>query len=136
MSWDSYLDAHVVSSGLVDQAFLIDLSGRAIWGKSQGVEPSDEDRTKIASAFQDNSKAFEEGITLNGTRYTITEIRETPVEEKNISILHAAQKKQGVIAAKCAQSILVAHYPESVSQRNNSISFIAMQAAHLMKNNL
>lgn len=54
-------------------------------------KPSDEDRTKIASAFQDNSKAFEEGITLNGTRYTVTEIRETPVEEKNIPILHAAQ---------------------------------------------
>ncbi|EEA19857.1 profilin, required for normal timing of actin polymerization in response to thermal stress [Talaromyces marneffei ATCC 18224] len=131
MSWDGYLSQHIVGSGHVDKAIIIDQTGQAIWGKSSETQLSPEEMNKIAFAFNDSSNAEKEGITVEGRKYFFSKIDELD----NIPVLHCAKGKEGIIAAKCSQSILVSHYPES-SPVGTAIDFIQGQAKHLIANSL
>ncbi|GAM42135.1 hypothetical protein TCE0_043f15829 [Talaromyces pinophilus] len=131
MSWDGYLSQHIVGSGHVDKAIIIDQTGQAIWGKSSETQLSPEEMNKIAFAFNDSSNAEKEGITVEGRKYFFSKIDDLD----NIPVLHCAKGKEGIIAAKCSQSILVSHYPES-SPVGSVIDFIQGQAKHLIANSL
>lgn len=49
--------------------------------------------------------------------------------------LYPFQGKEGIIAARCSQSILVSHYPDTAPP-GKSIDFVQNQAKHLIANNL
>ncbi|KAF3385989.1 Profilin [Talaromyces pinophilus] len=121
----------IVGSGHVDKAIIIDQTGQAIWGKSSETQLSPEEMNKIAFAFNDSSNAEKEGITVEGRKYFFSKIDDLD----NIPVLHCAKGKEGIIAAKCSQSILVSHYPES-SPVGSAIDFIQGQAKHLIANSL
>ncbi|KAL1962467.1 hypothetical protein VTN77DRAFT_9668 [Rasamsonia byssochlamydoides] len=131
MAWDGYINQNIVGGGYVDKAILFDLTGQSVWGKSAGIELTPEERNAIAFAFNNAASAQEKGITVDGNKYFFNKISDLD----NIPVLHCAKGKEGIIAAKCSQSILVSHYPESVSA-GNAVDFIQKQATHLIKNGL
>ncbi|EED14281.1 hypothetical protein TSTA_104950 [Talaromyces stipitatus ATCC 10500] len=132
MSWDGYLSQHIVGSGLVDQAILIDQSGQSVWGKASDVELTPEEMNKIAFAFNDPTAAQESGITVGGKKYFFGWIDE-PADK--IPVLFCAMGKEGIIAAKCTSSILVSHFPDTVPA-NRAVTLITQQAKYLIDNNL
>ncbi|KAL2001021.1 hypothetical protein VTN02DRAFT_2334 [Thermoascus thermophilus] len=131
MSWDGYIKDNIVKAGTVDQAVLIDQAGSAVWGKSEGFQISPQEMNAIAFAFNNAASAQENGIRVGGTKYVFNKIEDLA----NIPVLHCAKGKEGIIAAKCAQSILVAHYPENVPY-GNAVDSVSSHATYLIKNGL
>ncbi|KAL1854534.1 hypothetical protein Plec18170_004623 [Paecilomyces lecythidis] len=138
MSWDAYVNAHVVGSTL-DKAFLVDVTGAALWAKSTGAEISPDEMKSIANAFNDASGVREAGIFLSGNKYFFTQLDDVKDEKslpgRSIPVLHAAKGKQGVVAAKCTSGIIIAHYPEGVVS-GDAIDATVRHAVHLIKNNV
>lgn len=104
---------------------------RSTGGKSDGIQISPQEMNAIAFAFNNAQSAQENGIRVGGTKYVFNKIEDLG----NVPVLHCAKGKEGIIAAKCTQSILVAHYPENVPY-GNAIEFAQTQAQHLIKNGL
>ncbi|KAJ9245044.1 hypothetical protein DTO271D3_5370 [Paecilomyces variotii] len=135
MSWDGYLNDHVVGS-LIDKAVVIDVTGAAVWAKSNGAQISPDEMKTFASAFSDKSKAEESGVSFGGSKYFFTKLEDLTHEslpERTIPTLHVAKGKEGVVAAKCTQGILIAHYPEGVFF-GDAIDAVVKNASHLVKN--
>ncbi|QKX60227.1 uncharacterized protein TRUGW13939_07370 [Talaromyces rugulosus] len=126
-AWDGYLTEHVVGSGHVDKALLIDQTGQAVWGKGSEVEMTPQEMNSLAFAFNDASTAQKEGILVEGEKYILTTI----LDIDNIPIMHCPKGKQGIIAAKCTTSILVTHYNESTPAQS-ALSHVVGQAKHLI----
>ncbi|GAD92851.1 ankyrin repeat and socs box protein, putative [Paecilomyces variotii No. 5] len=135
MSWDGYLNDHVVGS-LIDKAVVIDVTGAAVWAKSNGAQISPDEMKTFASAFSDKSKAEESGVSFGGAKYFFTKLEDLTHEslpERTIPTLHVAKGKEGVVASKCTQGILIAHYPEGVFF-GDAIDAVVKNASHLVKN--
>ncbi|KAN0068682.1 Profilin [Elaphomyces granulatus] len=123
-----YINQNVISK-LIDKAALIDESGASEWGQSGEIHLSPQEMAGITGAFKDPSSAQANGIHVGGIKYIYNKTEEVD----KVPILHAAKGKEGVIAAKCSRSILVAHSPES-APIGSAISFIQVQAKHLIAN--
>jgi len=128
-AWDGYLSQNVTSKGLIDKAVLIDASGASEWGRSGSISLSSQEIAGITGAFNDASSAQQNGIHVGGTKYYFSKIEEVD----KVPILHCAKGKEGILAAKCTRSILVAHFPET-TPFGSGISFVQAQAKYLIAN--
>ncbi|CRG88617.1 hypothetical protein PISL3812_05648 [Talaromyces islandicus] len=131
MSWDGYLAQHVVGTGHVDKALIIDQTGQAVWGKGSEVEMTPEEMNNLAFAFNDATAAQTDGILVEGEKYVFT----TVLDIENIPVMHCPKGKQGIIAAKCTKSILVTHYNESTPAQS-ALSHVVGNAKHLIEYDL
>ncbi|ORY14766.1 profilin [Clohesyomyces aquaticus] len=127
MSWQAYVDQSLVGSGYIDKAVICDVSGKTIWAASPGFTVSDAERQVIAESFGDKSpekKVFEHGLHVSGEKYmTISSSEDSLIAKKG---------KEGLIAMKTTQAILIAHH-NAETQTTNANNSVAELADYLIK---
>jgi profilin len=130
MSWQAYVDTSLVGSGNIDKALICDVDGTTNWAASPGFTLSDEERAAIAKSFNDKSepkKVISEGVKINGVKYMTIEASEDGFKAK--------KGKEGVVAFKTGQAVIIAHHDENV-QTPNAFNTVVELGDYLKKHNM
>jgi len=106
MSWQAYVDTSLIGSGHIDKAAIFSAAGDSKWASSANFHPKPEELKEMVHAFKDNSKVFANGMHVCGEKYVV-------IKAEGRS-LYGRKGKEGIIAVKTEQSILIGHFPESV----------------------
>jgi len=112
MSWQEYVDTSLISTGAVDKAAIYSVAGDSRWAGSAGFEPSGAELATIVSSYKDpdtDKKIFGTGFHIGGEKYLT--IR---AEDRS---LYGKKGKTGIIIVKTVQALLIAHYPDTVTDQ-------------------
>ncbi|KAF2019557.1 Profilin/allergen [Aaosphaeria arxii CBS 175.79] len=110
MSWQAYIDQSLVGSGNIDKAVICDITGETIWAASADFNLPTAELKAIADSFNDKSepkKVLSEGVKVNGVKYMTIAADDDSIKSK--------KGKEGVVAHKTNQAILIAHHPDDVT---------------------
>ncbi|CAA9966754.1 hypothetical protein CFE70_009727 [Pyrenophora teres f. teres 0-1] len=113
MSWQAYVDTSLVGSGNIDKAVICDVAGSGPWAASAGFDLSAAEMKAIADSFDDKSdpkSVISNGTKICGEKYMTIESSEDSLKAK--------KGKEGVVAYKTAQALIIAHHPEDVQTTN------------------
>jgi len=124
MSWQAYVDQSLVGTGNIDKAIICDLTGKTIWATSAGFSISEGERKVIADCFRDSKAVVEHGVHINGEKFVTL--------AADGDSLKAKKGKEGIIAIKTTQALLIGHHPADV-QTTNAYSSVAELADYLVK---
>ncbi|KAF2473059.1 Profilin/allergen [Lindgomyces ingoldianus] len=127
MSWQAYVDQSLVGTGNIDKAVISDVSGKTIWAATPGFTISDAERKAIADSFSDKSdpkQIIVNGFHVNGEKYMTIDSTDESLKGK--------KGKEGLIAMKTTQALLIAHHPAEV-QTTNAFSSVAELSDYLIK---
>ncbi|KAF2274112.1 Profilin/allergen [Westerdykella ornata] len=109
MSWQAYVDQSLLGTGNIDKALIAGLDG-TVWAHSAGFSIPPAELKVIIDSFSDTSnppKIVSEGIKVNGEKYmTISADNES---------LKAKKGKEGLVAAKTVQAVLIGHHNEEIT---------------------
>jgi len=101
MSWQSYVDDHLVATGTVSKAALVGLDG-SIWAASAGFGLTTAETKKFISNWASMQAT---GINVAGVKYMF--LRGPPMEEKKVL---GKKGDSGVIIVKTTQAFIVSVY--------------------------
>ncbi|KAL5118074.1 profilin, required for normal timing of actin polymerization in response to thermal stress [Pleosporales sp. CAS-2024a] len=113
MSWQAYVDQSLVGTGNIDKALICDAGGQTTWASSPDFSLTAAEISAIASSFNDKSDpkaVITNGVKVNGEKYMTI--------ESSDDSLKAKKGKEGIVAYKTAQALLIAHHPDSVQTPN------------------
>ena len=103
MSWQSYVDDHLVATGQVKHAALLGHDGN-VWAKSQEF-PAAEDQVKnIATNFSSPGKFQAGGLHLGGVKYMFL--------SNNEKVMRFKKGTNGVHVFKTTKAYIIALYEE------------------------
>jgi profilin len=105
MSWQEYVDSHLVGTGHVKKAMIIGLDG-STWATSAGFSIKPDEAKKLIQAFSDPSQALANGIVLAGTKYMT-------LRADNRSV-YGKKGATGFCAVKTNQAVLISAYDETI----------------------
>mmetsp|Transcript_487 Transcript_487/g.1430 ORF Transcript_487/g.1430 Transcript_487/m.1430 type:complete len:127 (+) Transcript_487:206-586(+) len=105
MSWQPYIDQQLIGTGMVDSAVMVGFDG-TVWAKSDGLECTPDELTKLIAGFNDPSKLRENGMFLQGDKYII-------VRSDDRSI-YGKLGTSGVACVKTNSCVIIGHYNENV----------------------
>jgi len=100
MSWQSYVDDHLVATGTVSKAALVGLDG-SIWAASAGFGLTTAETKKFISNWASMQAT---GINVAGVKYMF--LRGPPMEKKVLG----KKGDSGVIIVKSTQAFIVSVY--------------------------
>jgi len=118
MSWQSYVDQSLLGTGKIDKAAIFSAKGDSVWAATPGftIEPkeveelikgmTEKEPTDPAARVQWVNPLARNGLHIGKVKYFVLK-----VDERSC---YAKQGKEGIICVKTKQSILIAHYPETV----------------------
>ncbi|OAK97905.1 Profilin/allergen [Phaeosphaeriaceae sp. SRC1lsM3a] len=127
MSWQAYVDQSLVGTGNIDKAVICDVNGTTTWASSPDFSLSAAEMSAIAASFNDKSETkavIANGVKVNGEKYMTIESTD--------EALKAKKGKEGVVAYKTAQALLIAHHPDSV-QTPNAFNSVVELGEYLKK---
>ncbi|KAH7356257.1 profilin [Pyrenochaeta sp. MPI-SDFR-AT-0127] len=110
MSWQAYVDQSLVGTGNIDKALICDVNGQTTWASSPDFSLTAAEMSAIAASFNDKSEpkgVIANGIKVNGQKYMTIESTDDSLKAK--------KGKEGVVAYKTTQALLVAHHPEDIT---------------------
>ncbi|KAF1948032.1 Profilin/allergen [Clathrospora elynae] len=105
MSWQAYVDQSLVGTGNIDKAVICDVTGQTTWASSPDFSLTAAEMGAIAASFNDKSETkavIANGVKVNGVKYMTIE----------------ATGKEGIVAYKTTQALLIAHHPDTVQTPN------------------
>ncbi|KAL8790478.1 MAG: hypothetical protein Q9213_000630 [Squamulea squamosa] len=109
MSWQAYVDTSLVATGNIDKAAIFNSEGTSVWASSPGFTVAPAEIKAVVASFADTSdvkKVQSEGFHIATEKFFT-------IKSEDRS-LYGKKGKEGVVAVKTKQAILVAHYPETV----------------------
>jgi len=127
MSWQAYIDQSLVGPGNIDKAIICDAGGGAIWAESPGFTVSEDERKAIANSFSDKSdpkQVISNGIKISGVKYMTIEASDDSLKAK--------KGKEGIVAYKTTQALLIGHHGED-AQTTVAFSDVAALGEYLKK---
>jgi len=105
MSWQSYVDNQLMGTNLVQKAIIAGHDG-TIWAKSNNVEPSTEELSKLSDCFNDQNPLTVSGLVIGGEKYVYLSGTDR--------VIRCKKGKSGLHAMKTQQAVLVAIFTEPV----------------------
>lgn len=102
MSWQSYVDDHLIATGKVSRAAIHGLDGNP-WATSSGFQVAPAEVKKLLPAFDDPTPLYQSGIVLNGTKYMF-------LRNEGRSLLGRKGGDSGCIVVKTNQAVLIGVY--------------------------
>lgn len=105
MSWQSYVDNQLMGSGMVEKAIIAGHDG-AIWAKSENINPSTDELSKLSNSFNDQVPLTMSGLVIGGEKFVYLSGTDRVVRCK--------KGKSGLHAMKTQQAVLVAVFTEPV----------------------
>jgi len=105
MSWQNYIDVQLMGSGIVEKAVIAGHDG-TIWAKSENINPSPEELSKLSACFADQQPLTMSGLLLGGEKYVYLSGTER--------VIRCKKGKSGVHAMKTLQAVLIAVFSEPV----------------------
>jgi profilin len=124
MSWQEYVDTSLVGTGNIDKAVICDVTGATIWAGSPGFNISEAERKTIAEAFSNPSNVLANGVHIGGEKYLTL--------DANDDSLKAKKGKEGIVAMKTTQALLIGHHSAD-TQTTNAFASVAELAEYLKK---
>jgi len=121
MSWQAYVDQSLVGTGNIDKAVICDASGQTTWASSPDFSLTAAEMTAIAQSFGDKSEpkaVIVNGIKVNGVKYMTIDATDDSLKAK--------KGKEGVVAYKTTQALLIAHHGENVQTTNAFASVVEL----------
>ncbi|OCF34571.1 profilin [Kwoniella heveanensis CBS 569] len=107
MSWQAYVDDHLVGTGKVSKAAILGKQG-GVWAASSGYNLSQQEQDAVVkTAFAQPDQIRANGITLSGFKFMC--IQANPDE------VIGRKGERGVFLIPTTQAILVAEYDAPVS---------------------
>ncbi|KJA14205.1 hypothetical protein HYPSUDRAFT_49366 [Hypholoma sublateritium FD-334 SS-4] len=101
MSWQAYVDSHLIATGQVAEAAIIGLQG-GVWATSKNFTLSTEEQKAIVDGFTNPDQIQASGVRLAGQKYfTLSVVGRT---------IQAKKAADGAVIVKTKQAILVAVY--------------------------
>lgn len=105
MSWQNYVDQQLIGSGVVANAIIAGHDG-TIWAKSQNVNPTSAELSKLSSSFSDQSNLAMTGVVIGGEKFFYLSGTDR--------VIRCKKGKNGLHAMKTLQAVLVAIFEEPV----------------------
>jgi len=105
MSWQSYVDNQLMGTNLVQKAIIAGHDG-TIWAKSNNIEPSTEELSKLSDCFNDQNPLTVSGLVIGGEKYVYLSGTDR--------VIRCKKGKSGLHAMKTQQAVLVAIFTEPV----------------------
>jgi len=105
MSWQSYVDNQLMGSGLIEKAVIAGHDG-TVWAKSENINPSVDELSKLSSSFNDQSPLTMSGLHIGGEKFVYLSGTE--------KVVRCKKGKSGLHAMKTQQAVLIAVYNEPV----------------------
>jgi len=124
MSWQAYVDQSLVGTGNIDKAIICDVTGKTIWATTAGFSVSEGERKVIADSFRDSKPVFEHGVHINGEKFMTVGVDENSLKAK--------KGKEGIVAIKTTQALLIGYHSADV-QTTNAFNSVAELAEYLKK---
>ncbi|KAE8423274.1 profilin [Aspergillus pseudocaelatus] len=97
MSWQAYVDHHLIGSGKITRAVILGQRG-GVWAHSIGYE---EQRT-VSDAYNDRDHVLNSGLELAGRKFFTL--------SANPRSIYLKARADGAIVVKTTQAIIVAEY--------------------------
>ncbi|OAL43596.1 Profilin/allergen [Pyrenochaeta sp. DS3sAY3a] len=110
MSWQAYVDQSLVGTGNIDKALICDVNGQTTWASSPDFSLTPAELSAIASSFADKGETkavIINGVKVAGEKYMTIESTD--------EALKAKKGKEGVVAYKTTQALLIAHHPDTIT---------------------
>lgn len=126
MSWQSYVDDHLIGTGHVVQGAICGVDG-AIWAASAGFNVSPEEVQKIVAGFEDPSGLQAGGIYLCGEKHMFIRSDDRFVAGKKDS--------NGIFAWKANTCVVIGTHGENI-QGNNCNTCVGNLADYLMNSGM
>ncbi|KZO90799.1 profilin [Calocera viscosa TUFC12733] len=101
MSWQAYVDDHLVGTGKISRAAIIGLAG-GVWASSSGYNLSPQEQQAIINVFNNTDTAFANGLRLNNRKFFTVQAD----DQKFYGKLGAG----GSTLVKTTQAVVVAEY--------------------------
>ncbi|KAG9191949.1 hypothetical protein G6011_10683 [Alternaria panax] len=127
MSWQAYIDTSLIGTGNIDKALICDVEGATAWAASPDFSLSAEERAAIAKSFNDKSepkKVISDGVKVNGVKYMTIEASDDSLKAK--------KGKEGIVAFKTTQAVIIAHHPDTI-QTPNAFNSVVELGEYLKK---
>jgi len=127
MSWQAYVDQSLVGTGNIDKAIICDITGKTIWATTAGFSIPESEMKVIADSFNDKGDpktVVKNGVHINGEKFITL--------DSDAESLKAKKGKEGIVAIKTTQALLIGHHPADV-QTTNAYSSVAELAEYLVK---
>jgi len=127
MSWQAYVDQSLVGTGNIDKAIICDATGKTIWAATPGFSIPANERQVIVDSFKDSGSVKQvvaQGVHINGEKYVTLESTD--------SSLKAKKGKEGIVAIKTTQALLIGHHHTEVLT-TAAYSSVAELAEYLVK---
>lgn len=105
MSWQAYVDSNMVGTGKIHAGAILGLDANP-WAISPSLSLLPAESAALVSAFSDASAVRADGLTLAGKRHVVFKSDERSVYGK--------AGKDGVVAVKTGQAVLVGFYKDPV----------------------
>jgi len=107
MSWQSYIDEHLLGTGNVTHAVITGHDGN-IWATSKDFNITPEECKIGAGKFNDEDSLQSSGITIGGIKYLFT----SSVMDQTLKVIRCRKESNGVIAIKTSQTCIFTVYCE------------------------
>jgi len=107
MSWQSYVDVQLISTGKVQKAAILGLKG-GVWASTPGYTLSTEEFNAAINAFEKPEATQANGIRLAGQKFFTLSANQRSVYGK--------KGADGCILVKTKQAVLVAEYLAPIQQ--------------------
>eukprot|EP01001_Neometanema_parovale_P000439 NODE_10482_length_590_cov_122.503212_g7712_i1.p1 GENE.NODE_10482_length_590_cov_122.503212_g7712_i1~~NODE_10482_length_590_cov_122.503212_g7712_i1.p1 ORF type:complete len:132 (+),score=31.41 NODE_10482_length_590_cov_122.503212_g7712_i1:63-458(+) len=114
MSWQTYVDDHLVATGHVQQGALLGLDG-SVWATTPGFDVTE--GAALANKFTNPDLFAAEGGTLAGVKYFSIKFNDENAEEGKVS-WYGKKGAGGVCVAKSTQCLIVGVYGEGINPAN------------------
>ncbi|CAH1225992.1 profilin [Branchiostoma lanceolatum] len=106
MSWQQYLDQHLVQTQCVTAGAICGLDG-SIWAKSNGLEISTDEVATLGRAFTSNEVLIQSGIRIGGVKYIYLSGDDKLIRgKKDRTGVHIVKTKTAMVMAIYAEPIL------------------------------
>jgi len=127
MSWQACVDQSFVGAGNIDKAVICDVTGGTVWASSPGFTIPAAELKVIADSFTDKASpkyVIANGVHVNGEKFVTLEATDDSLKAK--------KGKEGIVAMKTTQALLIGYHPAEV-QTTNAFSSVAELAEYLIK---
>ncbi len=124
MSWQEYVDSHLVGTGNVKKAIIVGHDG-SVWAATAGFSIKPDEAAKIVKAFADPSGALSSGLFINGDKYMTLKSDSRSVYGKKGAC--------GFCAVKTNLSVLIGLYDENI-QPGQCANTVERLADYLIEN--
>jgi len=115
MSWQSYIDEHLLATQHVTHAVITGHDGN-IWATSKDFNITPEECKAGAAKFVDEDSLRASGIKLGGIKYFFT----SSVMEGSVKVVRCRKDSNGIIAIKTSQTCIFTVYCEPQQAGNAS----------------